>query len=172
MKATGLSLFFIFLLQNLAWAGPQESLKQILDDYRYAVTVEWDQKDEQQLKNLKSQFAEQLKILALKEKLSASELENFLLTHSRDFKVSSHEISLLKNSQGELELSKVQSLLEERSKELYQQGSSWAPEEVLGYGLLGLLFFEIVVLIITARDDKCPNPQSFPNDVPYPCIYE
>ena len=172
MKATGLILFFVFLFHSLAWAGPQESLKQILDEYRYAVTVEWDQKDQAVLSALKVEFGEKLKSLAQREKMDASELEEFILRNSKDFKVSQHEIALLRNAHGELELSKVQLFLEERSQVLYQRGSSWAPEEVLVYGLLGLLFFEMVVLIITSRDDKCPNPQSFPNNVPYPCMYE
>jgi hypothetical protein len=52
------------------------------------------------------------------------------------------------------------------------QGSSWTAQELLIGGLIFLAVAEIVVLIITARSDECPNPEYHPNDIPYPWIYE
>ncbi|MBA2405136.1 MAG: hypothetical protein H0V66_10230 [Bdellovibrionales bacterium] len=172
MKKFSLFLVSCFLLQSFAWAGPKEKLKSILDEYRYAVTVEWDQKDKAQLENFKSKFSAELVKLIQAEKLSVKDVTDFVKENSKEFKIDANAIELLKDQNGQLNLERAEQLLKDSSEQMYMQGSSWAPEQLLLYGLVTLAVFEIVVLIITARDDKCPNPTYHPNDVPYTCIYE
>jgi hypothetical protein len=172
MKKLSLFLVSSLLLQSFAWAGPKENLKSILDDYRYAVTVEWDQKDKAQLETYKSQFSGELTKLIQDEKLSVKDVSEFVKENSKSLKIDANVLELLKDKNGQLNLQRAQQLLEDSTEQMYMQGSSWAPEQILLYGLVTLAVFEIVVLIITARDDKCPNPDSHANDVPYTCIYE
>lgn len=172
MKKFSLFLVSCFLLQSFAWAGPKDNLKAVLDEYRYAVTVEWDQKDKAQLETFKAQFSSELTKLIQDEKLSVKDVSDFIKENSKSLKIDANVLEQLKDQNGQLDLQRAQQLLENSSNEMYMQGSSWAPEQILLYGLVTLAVFEIVVLIITARDDKCPNPASHANDIPYTCIYE
>lgn len=172
MKKIGLFVVSCFLLQSFSWAGPKDNLKIILDEYRYSVTVEWDQKNKEELENHKSKFKAELTKLIQDEKLSVKDVTEFIKENSNDLKINEHVFDQLKDHNGQLNLYRTQQMLENSADQMYMQGSSWAPEEILLYGLITLAVFEIVVLIITARDDKCPNPNGHANDVPYTCIYE
>lgn len=169
-----LSWFIVssLLLQSFAWAGPKESLKSILDEYQYAVTVEWDQKDKAQLDAYKTQFNAELNKLIVEENLSVKDVSDFIQENSQALNLDEQSLELLKDHNGQLNLARTQELLEQNSTQIYSQGSSWAPEKLLLYGVLTLLVIEIVVSIVTNREDVCPNPASHPNNVPYACVYE
>jgi hypothetical protein len=172
MKMLSVFLISVVLLQSVAWAAPKDTLKTILDEYRYAVTVEWDQKDSAQLAIYQAQFSQALKRLVEEDKFSAADLKAFMKENSRELLIDESVFASLEDKNGKLNLERAEQLLEENSKQIYMQGSSWTAQELLIGGIIFLLVAEIVVLIITARDDKCPNPQYHPNDIPYPCIYE
>lgn len=169
MKKISLFLVCSLLMQSFAFAGPKESLKSVLDEYRYAVTVEWDQKDLSQLDLYKAKLSAELKILVQAEKFSAQDLKSFLLQNSE---LDQAVIASVSDKNGELNLEKVQSVLETQTDLLYSKGSSWSPNNSLWYGLGILAAFEIVVLIMNTKDDLCPNPANHPNDIPYNCRYE
>lgn len=172
MKKISLFLVCSLILQSFAWAGPKESLKAILDEYRFALTVEWDQRDHAELQKMQAKFSEEFNKLVKEENLSAKDLTVFLKENSRDLNLDESVLASLENGHGELDVERAQRLLNEKADLLYMQGSSWAPEEVLVYGFLGLLILEVIVLAITYKDDPCPNPEYHPNNVPYTCIYE
>lgn len=46
MKLTALLLTFCFSLNVMASTGTVQELERHLDEYQYALTVEWDQKDQ------------------------------------------------------------------------------------------------------------------------------
>ena len=172
MKKLSMFLVSCLLLQSFAWAGPKENLKTILDDYRFAVTVEWDQKDKAQLEVYKAQFAAELTKMIEADQLSVKDVTDFVKENSKELKIDAAAFELLKDQNGQLNLERTQKMLEDSSNQIYMQGSAWAPEQLLIGGLIFLAVFEIVVLIITAREDKCPNPDYHANDIPYTCIYE
>jgi len=172
MKKFNVVVLLCLLVQSIAWAGPAHSLKNVVDEYRFALTVEWDQKDPDQLKKIKATFAQSLKELVEVDGLTAADLEVFLKANAKELQVDQTLIDSMKGANGKLDLDKANKVLSEKSADLYMQGSSWAPEDLIWPAIGILVLFEIVVLIITARDDKCPNPEYHPNDIPYPCIYE
>jgi hypothetical protein len=172
MKLLSVFLLSVVFLQSVAWAGPKDNLKTILDEYRYAVTVEWDQQDKAQLAIYQAQFSKELKGLVEEQNFSAKDLKAFIKENTRNLQIDETAFAVLEDKNGNLNLERVQQLLEDSSRQIYMQGSSWTAKELLIGGLIFLIVAEIVVLIITARDDKCPNPEYHPNDIPYPCIYE
>ncbi|MFL5785256.1 MAG: hypothetical protein ACJ76H_11635 [Bacteriovoracaceae bacterium] len=169
MKRFILFLIPCLLLQSFAWAAPSQDLRQLIDEYRYSLTVEWNQKDEAALAAINSRFSDQLKAL---DGLSQSELRE-ALRGQKD--VDPVVLELLKDKDGKVVLQKLQDLIKERSHEMYAEGSSWAPSagSVFGVGL-GILFFaEIAVLVIYSKDDVCPNAgaENAPEGVQYDCQY-
>lgn len=172
MKKISLFLVSSLLLQSLAWATPKDSLRNVMDEYRYALTVEWDQKDQKALEAIKASFGSEVKKIVAEEKLSSEDIKAFLQENSHELNLADAEIALLVDAQENLDAEKAQDLLSEKAKGLYKQGSHWAPlEDIALYGGIGLLVFELIVLIITTKDDPCPNPEYHPNDVPYSCNY-
>lgn len=160
------------MIQSFAWAGPKASFKSILDEYRYAVTVEWDQKDQAQFEAIKAKFSSDLTQLVEDENLSSKDLQNFLRANARDLSLNESTLTTLENADGSLNVARAQDLLNKNADALYLQGSSWTALDTLKWGIGVLVVFEIVVLIVTAREDKCPNPEYYANNIPYGCIYE
>lgn len=153
-------LLFIPLLlcQSMAFAGSTSALKALVDDYRYSLTVEWDQKNEAQLKAIQSKFHQGVKELQA-QGLSMADVKA-VAAGTQDAElvaVLGHE-----NAAGEL-----QSLIDSRSKEMYAQGAQWSPGAIFGWGLAILFVFEIVVLAM--KDSECPNSVEYPEGVRYDC---
>lgn len=171
MKKISLFVMFSLLLQSFAWAGTPASLKSIVDEYHYALTVEWDQKDQAQLSNYQAQFSKELKKLLQEKKLSVKEVQSFLKQSSRQLNVDSSALEMIKDQNGELNLERAEKMLLDHSAGVYMNGSSWAPLDILKVGIGVLIFFELVVLVINIKDDVCPTPRSYPNDVDYSCVY-
>lgn len=172
MKYISRFLTICLLLQSFAWASPREGLKTAFDEYRYALTVEWDQQDQEQLKKIQASFTQEMQRLVVEEQLTAEEFALFIKENHRSLQVEEDILDLVRDRQGQFDLGRAQRMLEEGSDLMYSQGASWTAEDVLIYGFIGLIVFEIVVLIITHRDDVCPNPTRYPNDVSFECIYE
>ena len=84
MKKISLFLVASLLLQSLAWASPKDSLKNVLDEYRFALTVEWDQKDLRQLESIKESFQSGVKRIIQEEKLTTADLMDYLKENSHD----------------------------------------------------------------------------------------
>ncbi len=174
MRKLNLVIVCSLLLQSFAWASPKDSLKSVVDEYRFALTVDWDQKDQVQLEKIRSNFSEELKKVVVQEKVSANDLQAFISENSYSLKLNDNVLDSIKDANGNLDLELAQQMLENSSEHLYMSGSSWSPEQLqslLLYGVLSLVVFELVVLIITARDDKCPTSVTYPNDVDYVCEY-
>lgn len=75
MKKISLFLVSSLLLQSLAWATPKDSLRNVMDEYRYALTVEWDQKDQKALEAIKASFGSEVKKIVAEEKLSSEDID-------------------------------------------------------------------------------------------------
>lgn len=153
----------MMLFQSVASAAGTSPLKALVDEYRYSMTVEWDQKDEAALKAIQSKFHQDLKAMNvtssdLKELLSKSEAQDAEL------------LSIL-NIQDELTMAgELQKLVDVRSETMYDRGTSWSPAGVFFSGLGILLVLEIIVLAINNSND-CENDLShtYPEDVRYDC---
>lgn len=172
MKKISLFLVSCFLIQSLAWAGPKDSLKQVLDEYRYFVTVEWDQQDQAQFNQAKEKFATEFSAIVEENNLSGKDIQNFLKENARDLKLNEATLASLEDANGKLNVERAQELLHTNASSLYQQGAAWTALDMLKWGIGILVAFEIVVLILNSRDDKCPYDGPWQYDVTYECVYE
>lgn len=125
MKFTSFLLLFCLSFNVLAQSQAVQSLEQGLDDYQYAVTVEWDQKDsafhDQQTEKffnkmsslVKDEGLQKEEILALAEK----KMSNKVALEALKLK-----LNVLTSAQSTKELAEV---LRTNSKEFYTAGASW-----------------------------------------------
>lgn len=168
MKKLFLFLIPCLLMQSFAF-GATTTLKEVMDAYHFDVTVNWDQKDADQLAALNEQL--RLEVLKLvKNGLSVDEV-NSLINESALANRDQEIISLLRDESGNINAEKMMDFVQAHSGEFYQDGASWAPDALsIGiYGTLGLLLVWAIVDAATTPDDICKNPNWYGYDVTYTC---
>ncbi|MGE3610325.1 MAG: hypothetical protein AB7I27_12105 [Bacteriovoracaceae bacterium] len=123
MKIISFILLFCFTLNSFASTGSIQELEKVLDDYQYALTVEWDQKDQ-------NVYQEQTKVLfekldeLMSKGLSKQELKAVLekkVQNAKTIEAIKLKLALLQNGSTQ-ELFKV---VTENRKDFYSRGASW-----------------------------------------------
>lgn len=119
-----LSVILAFTLSMNVFAGSVVELEKSLNDYHYALTVEWDQKDAAFYEAKSQEFFAQMSKLIKEEGLSQAEV--LKLAESKMDKASVEALklkfSLLSKGSSAEELAQT---IKESSKNLYAQGASW-----------------------------------------------
>ena len=157
MKKLILFLVPLLLVQSMAFADTATGLKTLIDEYRYNVTVEWDQKDEAALKQIQTRFHQDVKALGV----SVADIRAAVKTEDS-------EIAHVLNQKSEVAMAEeLQELIDVRSHEMYAQGASWSPGAVFAAGLGVLLVLEIIVLAM--KNSDCPGNNTAPEGVRYDC---
>lgn len=140
MKLISLLLSFCLTFNVMAASGAISELERQLDDYHYALTVEWDQKDQQFYEEKTADFFKNVKKLIEKDGLTQKQVLTFLEKKSNN-KLAINAISLrmsfLNKSSSVTDLSE---LIKETANELYSKGASWNGEVALitGLGLVAI----------------------------------
>ncbi len=148
------------MFQSVALAGSATGLKALIDDYRYSLTVEWDQKDEAALSQIQANFQRDLKA----QKVTIADLKAVLAETA----IQDQEILSILNIQDESVMaSELQKLIDTRGELMYARGTSWSPMGVFWTGAGILLVIEIIVLAM--KDSSCPNSVEYPEGVHYDC---
>ena len=148
------------MFQSLAFAGSSTGLKALIDDYRFSLTVEWDQKDEAALAAIQANFQRDLKA----QKVTLSDLKAVLAeTGTEDQEI----LSILNMKDESAMASELQKLIDVRGEHMYARGTSWSPMGVFWTGAGILLVIEIIVLAM--KDSECPNTATYPEGVHYDC---
>lgn len=159
MKKLILFLVPLLLVQSFAFADSGAGLKTLIDEYRYSVTVEWDQKDEAALKGIQTRFRDDVRALDI----SVADIRAAVTTHDA-------EIANVLNQESEAAMAEeLQKLIDVRSQEMYAQGASWSPGAVFAAGLGVLLVLEIIVLAM--KNSDCPGNNTAPEGVRYDCVW-
>lgn len=165
MRATAWLVLFCMTANVFASTGSVKALERAIDDYQYAVTVEWDQKDQSQYDSLSVAFTEKLQSLITEEGLTKADINSVL-----EKKVGNkNQLSAMKAKLGVLSgaasAQEMVSLLSQNSKELYSQGASWNgdAENILIYGGIALLiggliwFYATHECVATAQEYSCTS---------------
>lgn len=142
MKFLSLVLTFCISFNVMASTGRIQELEKSLDEYQYAMTVEWDQKDKAFQEKETQKFIEKLSALGLTEKevMSFAELK---FKNAKAIDTLRTRLSLM----GEMNSSKEMALaLQEASKDLYGQGAAWngdATEVLLWVGVAVIIGYAV-----------------------------
>lgn len=135
-------LMTLILIPQLAFASSAEGLKQAIDDYHYALSVEWDQHDQAFLQNQDEQLIARISTL-VEEGLTKAEIQHAYPSLATS--QLAHELSTLNFS----DIDSVKEFAAARKKD-YATGASWSGDAV-GTGVAILLGVTFVILFISAQ---------------------
>ena len=126
-----LSLLLVLCFSTNVMAGSTIGLERAMDEYQFALTVEWDQKD-QKFYQAKTDafFAEMAKLIA-KDGLSQEEILSVAskkMSNKTQFEALKLKLSLVGKAPSSSELASV---LQSSVKDMYQSGASWNGDAVL-----------------------------------------
>lgn len=155
MKFLSYVLSICFMLNSFtALAGTQE-LKAVIDDYQYAMTVEWDQKDKIFFETQTTHFLKQIEVMVTNGTITQSQIVDVInqvgvkAPLKRDL---IEKMNLLNKSSPE-ELARF---LSDNSTSFYQNGSSWAPAStVFGVGVGIVVVLGLIGLALAEARTDC-----------------
>lgn len=125
MKLVSLLVAFCFSLNVFASSGVVSELEKELDTYHYALSVEWDQKDEAFYDAKTAEFFEALKILIKDNGLSQTQLMTVMekkISNKNLLESMKLKMSLLKTGSSAEDLARM---IKESTKDMYSHGASW-----------------------------------------------
>lgn len=123
MKLIAWLLCLTFTMNVFASSG----LNEVVDDYNYTMTVEWDQVDQDFYNTQTEIFVNKIQGL-IANGLTQKEVENFVAARISD-KASLEKLALV--SKNAKTTQDVVALLKDHSLNLYQRGANWNGEVVL-----------------------------------------
>lgn len=142
-------LSFIFLTGNSFAAT---GFKELIQEYQYEVTVEWDQQDKEFIKNAEDKMISGVEAL-LKSGASPEDLMNEALTLIPDEKLKADLKVTLKNYSKD----QLISFLDQNADRMALQGSSWSTVGKILVGVVVTYAVLKLLMIIIIYSDTDPN---------------
>ncbi len=161
MKKIIFALTLVFAFQSIAFAAPVSGLKAVYDEYLFATTVEWDQKDASQIAAINSRFAEELADLEEAGLLSEAHVKEFFHAEISAGRVPQEVLMEILTPAGELNVASLSQVLKTQQHNFHNQGANWngagkTAFKIVAWGFLPALI--IIALITTSgRKDMCTN---------------
>jgi hypothetical protein len=147
MRFVSLLVAFCFSLNVMASTGTVQELERSLDDYHYALSVEWDQKDPAFYAAQTAEFFGKLQKLIKEEGLSQEQIMTVVenkVNNKAVIEALKLKLSLLADSSNPEAIAKV---IQESSKDFYATGASWSGEiifpVVIGLIIAGVIGYSI-----------------------------
>lgn len=141
-----ISVILALTLSMNVFANTVVSLEKSLNDYHYALTVEWDQKDLEFYEYKTKEFFENMILLIKEEGLSEADVLKFAETKMDKSAVDTlkMKLSLLSKKTSVEELTQA---IKESSQSFYDRGASWNGEILesiaIGLAVAGLIGYAI-----------------------------
>lgn len=172
LKNISIMFSFLLLISTTVEAASISALKAIVDEFNYAVTVEWDQQDKKFYEMEVQKFKQALRELE-NNGLTREEMAEFLVIEMNDERLAQEirsSMALVDNNKLEAELAHRQ--LIENIKQTYEQGASWRGEytiTIIGGALLvvSLAIFGIV-MAVSSNDTSTEKDRAFGNETSPP----
>lgn len=139
-------LFSLLIIPQIALASQGDELKQAIDEYFFAMTVEWDQQDRSFAVAQEALLTQKINSM-IKSGMDSSQLvEIFNSISGLDYKQIELEIKARKLESPE----QIKGLLIEKMGSRYDQGASWVGAVLIGIGaILGLVLIISAITTIT-----------------------
>ncbi|MES2527222.1 MAG: hypothetical protein V4598_09040 [Bdellovibrionota bacterium] len=153
-KLLSIVLALTFSLNVFAGTATAE-LEKSLDNYQYALTVEWDQKDQKFYDAKTAAFFKELGSLIQEKGLKQEEiiaLAEKKIANKQTVEALKLKLALIGNVRSQSELAAV---LKDVSKDMYSKGASWNGDAVLTTGLIVLVVAVVGYAIWFSATHKC-----------------
>jgi hypothetical protein len=131
-------ILLMTLLPQLVFAGQGQNLKSVMDNYVFAMTVEWDQKDKEFARSQEEIFIGELREL-MKKDLTVDEL-----------------LATLSAVNPSLNPQVVSEFVKRKSSQGYAEGASWNGDGfpiIWGIAAAGVITAIVLVLVSVSRDE-------------------
>ncbi len=125
MKLISLLVALCFSLNVFAGTGTIQQFEKALDDYHYAMSVEWDQKDAAFFDKKSNEFFKSMQTLMSESGLTQSQVLSVMekkIKNKTQFEALKLKLSLMSQARSTEDLA---GLVRESSSELYSSGASW-----------------------------------------------
>lgn len=147
MRIVSLIVAFCFSLNVMASTGTIQELEKHMDDYQYALSVEWDQQDQAFYEAQTKEFFGKMAKLIKEDGLSQEQVLKLVELKTKNkaaLEALKLKVSLLAKDASAEELANI---VKESAKDLYSQGASWNGEVVfsvaIGIVLVGVLAYSV-----------------------------
>jgi hypothetical protein len=153
-KLLSIVLALSFTVNVFAATATQE-LEKSLDNYQYAMTVEWDQKDQKFYDAKTQEFFAQMGSLIKEKGLKQEEiiaLAEKKIANKQTVEAIKLKLNLIGNVKTTSELASV---LKDVSKDMYSKGAAWNGDAVLVSGVVVLIVAVVGYAIWFGNTHKC-----------------
>ena len=147
MRFVSLLVAFCFSLNVMASTGTIQELERAMDDYTYALSVEWDQKDQAFYEAQTKAFFDKMSKMISEDGLSKEEVMKLIELKTKNkasLEALKLKLSVLAKGASTEELVKI---VKDASKDLYDQGASWNGSVIIpvaiGIVVVGALAYSI-----------------------------
>jgi hypothetical protein len=152
MKLISALLCLCLTFNVLAASGTVQELERALDEYQYALTVEWDQKDASFMEAKTEEFHQAVAVL-MDQGLTEKEVMSLMsqkIKNSKDLEAMTLKIKLLtKKATSPSEMAKIVS---DNAKSLYTTGASW--DGYVFASIAGGIGFIALMVFLSVRSSK------------------
>ena len=172
MKILSLLLALTFSFSALANSVGKIAFENAMDEYHYAIAVDWDQKDQEFYDKATTEFHQEISKIYKSGELSRNDLLTILSDRIKDKKLRDSLIlkfSLLENASSAEEVTK---LIKDFSKTMYSQGASWNGEAILSITVYSVIFGGLIFLFAMAAANEgktCSGTVVWQNHTGIPC---
>lgn len=126
-----LSFILVLCFSANVFAGSTLGLERAMDEYQFALTVEWDQKDEAQYQKMNAAFFAEVAKLVAAEGLSQADVLTVAekkMANKAQLEALKLKLTLAGKAQSKEALGQI---LQESVKDMYAQGASWNGDAVV-----------------------------------------
>lgn len=153
----------------LAQSGSIHALEKSIDEYQYALSVEWDQKDSSFHDQQTDIFLKKMDALIQEEGLEKEQVRALAKSKIKDeaaYKALELKMGLLSGANSSKELIE---LLKENSKEFYSKGASWNGEVFFENAIIVAVVIAVAYSVYFHSTHKCASYEYLGYDE---CEYE
>lgn len=147
MRFVSLLIAFCFSMNVMASTGTIQELERHMDDFQYALSVEWDQKDQAFYDAQTKNFFDNISKLINEKGLTKEQVLKLVeskIKNKDSFEALKLKVSLLSKNASTEDLVNI---VKDASKDFYSQGASWNGHVVfsaaIGVVLLGAIVYSI-----------------------------
>ena len=147
------NLSVLFLTIIISFSASAANLNTVIDDYQYAMTVEWDQRDQVFSKARTEEFYSAIQKLQ-ENGLTVKELEAGIKAKLGDARAV-QEISSALEAQDLRSMDELMNFMTSRQSEFYSRGANWSSDALIGFAEYAFIVGFVGFLVYVAVTEKC-----------------
>lgn len=160
MRIVSLLIAFCFSMNVMASTGTIQELEKHLDDYHYALSVEWDQKDQAFYDAQTKTFFANIEKLIKEDGLSQDQIMKLAETKTQNKEaLNALKLKLAVLSKG-ASADELMAIVKDASKDFYAKGASWNGDVVITTVIVAVIVGAIAYSVWWNASHECVQTQT------------